>query len=195
MNTCVRSDHVAHLIVFEANYCVGNLVETSQSLAREMRDIRRRARSRASPQPSADEDHSRPSQRLANLLCRFKSGLIANLGVATCPQATGDCPPELYFVCSNGTRQRLHVGVERQNFCALQTVEHNPVERIQTGAADTDNFDWNRFLRTLRETVVFAKLNHIDLSISLSSSAKNSSQDSPDSSRRPICLHGLSIFD
>src|SRR6266508_3270781 len=163
MNTCVRSDHVAHLIVFEANYCVGNLVETSQ--------------------------------RLANLLCRFKSGLIANLGVATCPQATGDCPPELYFVCSNGTRQRLHVGVERQNFCALQTVEHNPVERIQTGAADTDNFDWNRFLRTLRETVVFAKLNHIDLSISLSSSAKNSSQDSPDSSRRPICLHGLSIFD
>src|SRR4030095_6302624 len=98
-----------------------------------MSDIRRRARSGASPQPSANEDHSRPSQRLAHLLCRFKSGLIANLGGATSPKAPGCCPPEWYFVGGNGTRQRLHVGVERQNFCALQTVEHNPVERIQTG--------------------------------------------------------------
>src|SRR4029434_10519599 len=134
MNTCVRSDHVAHLIVFEANYCVGNLVETSQSFARlgvatpaferkrqrcerkhqgsrlasKMSDIRRRARSRGSTQPSTDEDHPRPSQCLADLLCRFKSGLIADLGVATCAQATGDCPPELYFVRGHGTRSLLH---------------------------------------------------------------------------------------
>jgi len=38
-------------------------------------------------------------------------------------------------------------------------------------------------------------LNHIDLSISSSPSAENSSQDSADSSRWPLRLHGLGIFD
>ena len=34
MNTCVGRDHVAHLIVFEANHRVGNVVETGQGFAR-----------------------------------------------------------------------------------------------------------------------------------------------------------------
>ena len=110
MNTGVRRDHVAHLIVFEANYCVGELVETAQSfaclgvaalsferkrqrcerkhqcasLARQMRHIRRRTRSGAASQSCANENHSRASQCLANLLCRFEGGLIANLRVASC---------------------------------------------------------------------------------------------------------------
>src|SRR4029450_10212624 len=33
MNTGVRRDHVAHLIVFEANDCVSDFVETAQSFA------------------------------------------------------------------------------------------------------------------------------------------------------------------
>src|ERR1044072_8777578 len=114
MNAGLRTKHVAHLIVFEANHCVSYLVEPAQGFAglgvassaferkrqrrkpkyqrarfaSEMRDIRRRTRARASTEPGADENHSRPRQCLANLLCRFKSGLIANLGIATCAQAT-----------------------------------------------------------------------------------------------------------
>ncbi len=122
--------------------------------ASEMRDIRRCTRARAPTEPGADENHSRTSQRLANLLCRFKCGLIANLGIATCAQATRNGPAELHFVRSNRARQRLHVGIDGQNLCSFQTVEHNPVERIQTGATNTDNFDWNKFVRPLRETVV-----------------------------------------
>src|SRR6266446_3424940 len=187
MNTGVRRDHVAHLIVFEANDCVGDLVETAQSfaclgvatpaferkrqccecknqracLASEMRHIRRCTRSRAAPEACADEDHSCTAQRFADLLCRFERGLIAKLRIATCTQATGDSATELYFVCRNGARQRLHVGVDGEDFCSLQSVEHDPVERIQTGATNTDNFDWNKFLRPLGEAVIFAELNHI----------------------------------
>ncbi|KAF5408084.1 MAG: hypothetical protein Udaeo2_17870 [Candidatus Udaeobacter sp.] len=138
MNACLRTDHVAHLIVFEANDCVGNLIEPAQGFARlgvassafepkrqgcehkhqcsglasQMRDIRRRARTRAPSEPCADENHSCTSQRLANLLRRFEGGLIANLGVATRAQAAGDGAAELNFVWSNGARQRLHVGVD-----------------------------------------------------------------------------------
>ena len=221
VNACVRPDHVAHLIVFKANHCVGNLVETTQSfaslgvatpaferkwqrgkrkhqrprLAGEMCDIRCRTRTRAAAESRANEDHSCTGQRLANLFCRFESGLIANFGVATCAQTAGDRAAELHFVRSNGTCQRLHVGVNRQDLGSLQSVEHDPVERVETGAANTDNFDWNRVLAPLGEAVVFAKLNHIDLSISSSSSTENSSKDSPKSSRRPVCLHGLGIFD
>src|SRR5262249_53341623 len=164
-------------------------------LTGEMCDIRRRARTGAAPQSCADEDHSCTNQCLSNLLGRFEGGLIPELGIATCAQATGDGAAELYLVSSNGTRQRLHVGVDRQNFCSFQAIEHDPIERIQTGAADTDDFDWNKFLRALGETVVFAKLNHIGLSIYSSSTAKNPSQNSPDSPRRPVCLHRLRIFD
>src|SRR6266436_1790138 len=95
MNTGVRRDHVPHLIVFETNHCVGDLVETAQSFARlgvaapaferkrqrcecknqrarlasEMRHIRRCPRSSAAAEPCADEDHSCAGQRLADLLC------------------------------------------------------------------------------------------------------------------------------
>src|SRR4029077_18181213 len=156
MNTGVRSHHVPHLIVFEANHSVGDLVETAQSFARlsvatpaferkrqrceckdqsarlasEMRHIRRCPRSRAAAEPCADKNHSCACQRLADLLCRFEGGLIAKLGVAACTQATGDSATELYFVCGNGARQRLHVGVHGEDFCSLQSIEHNPVERI-----------------------------------------------------------------
>ena len=34
MNACLRTDHVAHLIVFEANDCVGNFIEPAQGFAR-----------------------------------------------------------------------------------------------------------------------------------------------------------------
>ena len=130
-----------------------------------MRDVRRRARARASAEPGANKDHSCTGQRLANLFCRFESGLIANFGVAACAQAAGDRATELHFVRSNRACQRLHVGVNRQDLGSLQSIEHDPVERVETGAANADNFDWNRVLPPLGEAVVFAKLNHIDLSI------------------------------
>src|SRR6266487_5695555 len=131
-----------------------------------MRHIRRCPRSRAAAEPCADEDHSCAGQRLADLLCRFESGLIAKLRVATCTQPTGDSATELHFVRGNGARQRLYIGVGRQDLCSLQSVEHDSIERIQTGATNTDNFDWNKFLRPLGEAVIFAELNHIDLSAS-----------------------------
>src|SRR4030095_15176472 len=131
-----------------------------------MRHIRRCPRSRAAAEPCANENHSCADQRLADLLCRFEGGLIAKLRVATCTQPTGDSATELHFVRGNGGRQRLYVGVGRQDLCSLQSVEHDPVEGIQTGATNTDNFDWNKFLRPLGEAVIFAELNHIDLSAS-----------------------------
>src|SRR5262249_8380431 len=141
MNACVRSDHVPHLIVLKANHCIGDLIESTQSFARlrvatsalkrkgkccerqhqraclagEMRHIGGRTRSRAAAESCANKDHSRSAQRLTNFLCRFESSLIAQLRVTTCPQATSDCPAELHFVRSNGTRERLHVRVDRKD--------------------------------------------------------------------------------
>src|SRR5436190_14534560 len=129
-----------------------------------MGHIWRCTRTRATAQPCTNKYHSCAGQRLADLLRRFECRLIAKLGIATCTQAAGDSATELHFVCRNGARQRLHVGVDGKNFCSLQSVEHDPVERIQTSATDTDNFDWNKFLRPLGEAVVFAELNHIVLS-------------------------------
>src|SRR6266513_172644 len=160
-----------------------------------MRDIWRGSGSSAAAQPCANKDHSCAAQRLADFFCRFESSLITNLRIATCAQATGHGAAELHFVRSNGACQRLHVGVNRQDLGSLQPVEHDPVKRIQTGATNADDLYWNKVLRPLGEIIVFIELNHNDLSISSSPSAENSSKDSADSPRRPVCLHGLGIFD
>src|SRR5581483_9894366 len=190
MNARMRRDHVAHQIVLKTNDRVSNLVQPPQSFARlsvatsafererqrcerkhqgaglpsQVRHIWCCTRACASAEPGADEDHSAASQRLTNFIGGLKGGLITNFRIATCSQTPGDRATQLHFVCGNGTRQRLYIGVDRQDLRSFKPVEHDPAQRFQTGSADADNFNWDEFLRPLGETVVFAKLNHNDLS-------------------------------
>src|SRR5438876_10810427 len=84
MDSCFRRNHVAHLIVLEADDCVGNLVKPGECISRlcaaaftleskwksgkgndkgtgftgKLGDIRRGARAGAATEPSANKNHS-----------------------------------------------------------------------------------------------------------------------------------------
>src|SRR5438477_6055515 len=131
MDSCFRRDHVADLIVLEADDRVGDLVKPSERLPRlctpaftleskwksgkrndkrtgftgELRDIRGGARAGAATEPSANKNHSGVCKRLADFVSRLHRCLIAQLRVAAGAQTTGYRATELHFMWRHGTRE------------------------------------------------------------------------------------------
>ena len=191
MNSCLGRNHVAHLIVFEADDRVRHFVEPGKRLPRlgaaafsleakgkgderddqrasftgELCDIWGGARAGAATEPCANENHSGVGQRFADFAGRLCGCLIAQLGVAARAQTTSHRATELHFVRRHRTRQRLHIGIDRNHLGFLQAIEDDSIERIGTGAADAYNFDRNQFLFAFGQIVILAELNHIDLSV------------------------------
>ena len=131
MDSCFRRDHVAHLIVLEADDGVGNLVKPGECISRlcaaaftleskwksgkgndkgtgftgKLGDIRRGARAGAATEPSANKNHSGVHKRLADFVSRLHRCLIAQLRVAAGAQTTGYRATELHFMWRYGTRE------------------------------------------------------------------------------------------
>src|SRR4029077_4417204 len=131
MDSCFRRNDVPHLIVLEADDCIGDLVKPAECLLRlraaaftfetkwksgkrdekrtgftgKLPDIRRRARASAATEPCANKDHSRACQRLADFLSRFHRCLVAQFRIAARAQTTRHRPTELHFVGSDRTSQ------------------------------------------------------------------------------------------
>ena len=54
----------------------------------------------------------------------------------------------------------LHVGVDRDEIGLVEAIEHDPVEHIRAGVADSDDLDGDFFFGLFRQAVIAAKLNH-----------------------------------
>ena len=75
--------------------------------------------------------------------------------------STSDGSSKLNFVRGHGTRERLHIGVDRDDVRLAHTIEDNPVEDVQPGAANTDDLEGNFVLgRFVGQVVVAVKLDH-----------------------------------
>ena len=113
-------------------------------------------------------------KRLANFIGRFVGGVVAQFGIAAGAEPARDGAAELHFVRRDGTGERLHVGVDRDEIGFVQSVEHDAIERIRAGAADADDFDRNDFLFAFRQAVVAVELDHslIRSAVTVMSSAR-----------------------
>ena len=131
MNSGLRRNDVAHPIVLEADYRVGNFIEPRKRLSRlgvaafalkrkwqsskrdhksarfagELHDIGRRARPGTTTKASADEDHTRVGDSFANFISRFHSCVVTEFGVTACPQTPRHRTAKLHFVRRYGTRR------------------------------------------------------------------------------------------
>src|SRR2546421_10199576 len=165
-------NHVAHAIVFETNDRVRNFVQARERVlrlnsatfsferkrqrsecdyqragfARELRDDRRRARTRSAAEPRANENHSRAGDGLTNLVRRFNRCLVTKLGIAAGSESARASASELNFSRRDGAGERLDVGIDRDEIVLIHAVEQNAVERVRAGAADAHDFDWDLFL-------------------------------------------------
>src|SRR5438552_3173410 len=187
MNSGVWRGQFAHSIVLETDHRVDNFVEPCQRLSRlrvaasslkcewksdksnhqragfagQLRYVGRRTRAGAATESGTNENRPRIGERLANFFSRFHGCLITKFRIASCAQTAGDTSPELYFMGCYGTGEGLHVSIDCNHVRSLEAIEHDAVERIQPGAADAYNFYRNKVCQTIRESVIFIKLNHV----------------------------------
>ena len=91
--------------------------------------------------------------------------MIAELGIAASAEPVRARAAELDFSRRDRARQRLHIGVDRDQIAFVHAVEQHAIERIRSGAADANDFDGNWFLLPFRQTVIFTELDHVDLSV------------------------------
>src|SRR6185437_3577981 len=112
MNSRFGRDHVAHLIVLETDYGVGNLIQLIERIlclfratfsfegewqscehndeatvfACELSHYRGGTRAGPTAKARADKDHSRINQRLPDFIGRFQGSLITKLRISARPQ-------------------------------------------------------------------------------------------------------------
>ena len=112
--------------------------ERSQ-LAGHLADDRAGARARATAHSGGDEDQVGALDRGAHLVGVLGDGLAADSGTGSRPQALGEPLAELDGGGRLGRRERLGVGVGRDEFDALQLLVDHPVDRVAAGAPDADD--------------------------------------------------------
>src|SRR6266446_4120443 len=123
------------------------------------------ARSSAATEPRANKNHSRAGDCLTNLVRRFNRSLITELGIAAGAEPVRARTTELDFARRDRARQRLDIGVDRDEIGLVHAVEQHAIKRVRSRTADSDNFDGNWLLLPFRQTVIFTELNHVDISV------------------------------
>jgi len=138
----------------------GECDDERAAFARDLRYGRRGARARSAAEAGANKNHPRVRQGLPDFIGGFVSGVVADLGIAAGAEAARHRSPELDFVSRDRAGERLHVGVDRDEIGFVEAVEHDPVEHIRAGVADSDDLDGNFFFCLFRQAVIAAELNH-----------------------------------
>ena len=109
--------------------------------ARHLGDDRRGAGARAAAQAGGDEDHVVGADPLADLVDRLLGGGTHDLGARPGPEAAGGGDAELNAVLGARCRERLGVGIGRQEVDSLEVRGEHVVDGIAARAADADHGD------------------------------------------------------
>ena len=103
----------------------------------------------------SDEDHIGALQHLLDLLPVVVSGLLADLGVGASAQPTRQLATDVELDVRIAHQECLRVGVDGDEFHALESDLNHPIDGIDTAAADADNLDdreivlWSRHCASL----------------------------------------------
>src|SRR5690625_247928 len=104
-------------------------------------DYRRPTGAGATTFTCGDEHHVRPAQDLLDLLGVVLGGLLTHLRISAGAEATGQVPADVELDVGIAHQQCLRVGVDRDEFDALQPDFDHPVDGIATATADADHLD------------------------------------------------------
>src|SRR5439155_23176221 len=132
---------------------------------RELRDRRGSLRPRAATESGANKNHPRACNCLPDFVGGFNRGLITEFRIAASPETARAGAPELDLARRDRARERLHVGVDRDEVAFVHAIKQYAIKRVRSGAPHADHFDGNWFFLPFRQTVIFAELDHVDLSV------------------------------
>src|SRR5262249_2647218 len=90
---------------------------------RELCNNRRGARAGTAAKSSANENHPRARHCLPNFVGRFDRGLITKFRIATGSKTARSGPAKLNFARGDGTRERLQVGINRDEIIFIHAIE------------------------------------------------------------------------
>src|SRR5688500_17306776 len=105
----------------------------------DLSDHRSAACPRSATHTGGDEDHVGFFERLVQLLAVVLGGLATNTGVGAGPKALGDLVADADLVWSVREKQRLSVGVHRDELDAHELRADHAVDGVRSTAADTDD--------------------------------------------------------
>ncbi len=111
------------------------------ALARQPADHRRRTRSGPAPHAGGDEHHVRVVQHAQQVVTALFGGGGTDVGLAPRAQPLGQGRAQLQAVGGQRTRQRLGVGVGRDELDPLQAGFDHVVQRVAATAADPQHHD------------------------------------------------------
>jgi hypothetical protein len=93
------------------------------------------------PLARGDEDHVGAPEDVLDLLGVVLGGLLADLGVGACPQATGELAADVELDVGVRHQQRLGVGVDGDELDTLEPDLDHAVHGVHAATADTDHLD------------------------------------------------------
>ena len=107
-------------------------------LARDARDDGGGSGAGAPALAGSDEDHVGPPERRLQLVGRILGGLPADRRIGAGAEAVRDGLADVDLRRRVRDRERLEVGVDRDEVHLCDTRVHHPVDRVQPRTADTD---------------------------------------------------------
>jgi hypothetical protein len=110
-------------------------------LAGDLGDHGRRAGAGAATLARGDEHHVRALQRLLELVAALGRRLEADGRIGPRPQATGDLRANVDLDVGVAHKERLRVGVDRDELDSAQPRVDHAVDRVGAAAADPDHLD------------------------------------------------------
>ncbi len=110
-------------------------------LARELGDDRRRSRSGAAAHPRGDEDHVGAGQHFLEARHVLERGFAAFLGIGTCAETARYGGPNVHLLRRKALSEGLRVGIDDDEFDALEPEIDHGVHGIAAGTTAPDHLD------------------------------------------------------
>ena len=95
-------------------------------------------------------------KRCSDFIRGFRGRLMAKLGITARAEAARNRPPKLNLVRRDRAGERLHVSVGGDQIGFIEAIEHDAIEGVRAGTADTKHFDRDDILLPFGQAVVAA---------------------------------------
>ena len=128
---------------------------------RDFRDDRRSAAARATAHAGDKKHEVAILHDRGNLFAIGLGRHATDLGIAARAESARHAATKLHLRGRDRTGKRLDIGVEGNKVAFVHPIEHDAIERVDAGAADADDFDWDKFVLAFRKAVVVTELDHV----------------------------------
>src|SRR5262249_25017927 len=115
--------------------------ERADLILRDLGDDRGGPGAGAAALARGDEDHVRALERFLDVVARLRRRALPDVRVGTGAEPLGELVADVQLDVGVAHRERLRVGVDRDELDSAQPCVDHAVDRIGSAAADSDDFD------------------------------------------------------